>query len=341
MTILYFNDTIKTVDFIKDDPIQFPHLYQKREDVEIAGFKLFSLVIAVVFIVFILITVINVKEKSTADMETASVKDMFRALIQNDQAMTMVIAIVLVNTAVYITNNLVIYFFKYDFGGGEWQNAYTLFSTFGGGIQILAIMLLYPLLRNVFKLSNIKIFYVALLGAIFGYVALLFLAFTNMSNVILLFIPGFFIFAANGVLSTLTTVFLANTCDYGLYKNGRSDESVIFSMQTFVVKLASGISAFIAGIALQIFQLKKDSAEVVAGFDYSTAVSEGSKIGLRMTMTIIPIVILIIGLIIFKKKYILTYTQKIVLFIPYGITHFLIWTSGLMHGVSMQYSMTI
>lgn len=39
---------------------------------------------------------------------------MFRALIQNDQAMTVVITIVLINCAVYTTSNLVIYFFKYD-----------------------------------------------------------------------------------------------------------------------------------------------------------------------------------------------------------------------------------
>lgn len=57
--------------------------------------------------------------------------------------------------------------------------------------------------------------------AIIGYVVLLVLAFTNMSNVILLFIPGFFIFAANGVLTVLTTVFLANTVDYGQLKNHR------------------------------------------------------------------------------------------------------------------------
>mgnify|MGYP003036011865 FL=1 len=88
--------------------------------------------------------------------------------------------------------------------------------------------------------------------AIIGYVVLLVLAFTNMSNVVLLFIPGFFIFAANGVLTVLTTVFLANTVDYGQLKNHRRDESVIFSMQTFVVKLASGVAALIASICLQI-----------------------------------------------------------------------------------------
>ena len=89
--------------------------------------------------------------------------------------------------------------------------------------------------------------------------------------------------------------------------NGRSDESVIFSLQTFVVKLASGVSAFIAGIALQIFNLKGDEAQdVLEGFDYSTVVDQSSKVSLRMTMTIIPIIGLIVAIFWFKKKYILT-----------------------------------
>ena len=28
----------ETIDFIKDDPIQFPHKFQNKEDIEIAGF---------------------------------------------------------------------------------------------------------------------------------------------------------------------------------------------------------------------------------------------------------------------------------------------------------------
>ena len=54
---------------------------------------------------------INVKEKSTAEMKTVSVGQMFKALIQNDQALTVVVAIVLINCAIYITSNLVIAFF--------------------------------------------------------------------------------------------------------------------------------------------------------------------------------------------------------------------------------------
>ncbi len=78
--------------------------------------KWFALIIAVLFVVFIVITCINIKEQATVDMETPSVGAMFKALLSNDQAMTIVIAIVLINTSIYITSNLVIYFFKYDFG---------------------------------------------------------------------------------------------------------------------------------------------------------------------------------------------------------------------------------
>ena len=275
------------------------------KQVEIAGFKWFALIVAVLFIVFITITCINIKEQATVDMESPSVGQMFKALISNDQAMTIVIAIVLINCSVYITSNLVLYFFKYDFGGAGWVKSYTFFNMFGGAIQILSMMMFYPLLRKF--ASNVRIFYICLASAIIGYVVLFTIAFINMSNVFILFIPGFFIFAANGVLQVLTTVFLANTVDYGDIKNNRRDESVIFSMQTFVVKLASGIAALIASVCLSLNNLQNDtSTDASQEFDFAKDVAESSKLGLRMTMTIIPIIGLIIAIIIFKKKFILT-----------------------------------
>ena len=275
------------------------------KQVEIAGFKWFALIVAVLFVIFITITCINIKEKATVDMESPSVGQMFKALLSNDQAMTIVIAIVLINSSVYITSNLVIYFFKYDFGGEGWKGSYTFFNMFGGAVQILAMMLFYPLLRKF--ASNIKVFYISLISAVTGYAVLLAITFTSMSNVFILFIPGFFIFGANGVLQVLTTVFLANTVDYGDLKNGRRDESVIFSMQTFVVKLASGVAALIAAICLAMNNLK-DSAgdEAEQLYDFSKDVSASAKLGLRMTMTVIPIVGLIIAVLVFKNKFILT-----------------------------------
>ncbi|MBQ8952172.1 MAG: MFS transporter [Eubacterium sp.] len=273
--------------------------------VEIAGFKWFALIVSILFVVFITITCVSIKEQATVDMESPTVGQMFKALITNDQAMIIVIAIVLINCSVYITSNLVIYFFKYDFGGEGWQGSYTKFNMFGGAVQILSMMILYPIIRKF--ASNIKIFYLSLASAITGYAVLFIIAFINMSNVFILFIPGFFIFAASGVLQVLTTVFLANTVDYGELKNGRRDESVIFSMQTFVVKLASGIAALIASISLSVNNLKADAGnEAEQLYDFSKDVADSAKLGLRMTMTIIPIIGLIVAIIIFRKKFILT-----------------------------------
>ena len=267
-------------------------------EIERYGFQYFSLIIAVLFVVFIGICCWNIKEKSTVNVEAPSVRQMFRTLLQNDQAMAVVITIVLINCSIYITSNLVIYFFKYDFGGANWNDSYVLFNTFGGAVQILSMMILYPLMRKVWNTE--KVFYLSFIGALAGYVSLLVLTFTNMSSVFLLFIPGFFIFAANGILCVLTTIFLANTVDYGELKNNRRDESVIFSMQTFVVKLASGVAALIASVCLSVFNLSDDTEAVVEN------VASSSVVGLRMTMTIIPIMGLLIAAVYFKKKFMLT-----------------------------------
>ncbi len=262
------------------------------------GFRWFALIIAVLFIAFTVFACITIKEKSTVDVESPSVKQMFKALVQNDQAMTVVITIVLINCALYITSNLLIYFFKYDFGGDTWYNSYTLFNTFGGAIQILSMMLFFPLLRKF--MSTTKVFYVSIVMAIAGYGALLILSFTNMSSVYLLFIPGFLVFTAFGMLTVLTTVFLANTVDYGELKNNRRDESVIFSMQTFVVKLASGLAALIASVCLTVCNLSNDTSQAAA------AGAGSSVVGLRLTMAVFPIIGLVIAVIIFYRKYILT-----------------------------------
>lgn len=265
---------------------------------EYTGFKWFALIISILFFVSILITCVNIKEKSTVNVESVSVKQMFKALVQNDQAVAVVVTIVLINASVYITSNLVIYFFKYDFGGTDWYNGYTLFNTFGGAVQILSMMVLFPLFRKF--MNTMKIFYVSFAMAITGYIVLLILVFTSMSSVFILFIPAFFIFAANGMLLVLTTIFLANTVDYGELKNNRRDESVIFSMQTFVVKLASGVAALVVSICLSLSHLSSNT-------DADAAVTTGGSVaGLRMTMTVIPIIGLIIALIYFHKKYILT-----------------------------------
>lgn len=265
------------------------------------GFTLVALIVAIIFVAVEAVLCLVVKERETDRMQTTSVKDMFRALLGNDQAMITVLAILLINSSLYLTSNLVIYFFKYDLGGEGWKGSYTMFTMVGGVGQIIGMMLVYPLLHK--KLSNTDLFKVSLGMAMLGYALILGACFTGLAgNMPLLCLCGLLVFAANGILSVLTTVFLSSSADYGELRTGRREESVIFSMQTFVVKAASGLSVFITGIGLDLIGLTgntEETGEIVAQSAQTIA-------GLRLLMTILPILGLMIALVFFVKKFTLT-----------------------------------
>ena len=268
--------------------------------IERTGFRLFALIIAILFVIFILFTCFTIREQKEENMQTTSVKEMFKALFNNDQAIITVVTIVLINSALYITSNLLIYFFKYDIGGTTWKDAYTLFTSVGGISQILGMMVVYPILRS--KLSNTTIFKLSLCLAIFGYAFLLALCLLGYSSVLtMLMVPGVMIFVANGILTVLTTVFLANTVDYGEVKTGHREESVIFSMQTFVVKAASGLAVFITGVSLDLIGLTSKD-----GLGEGIPTFASPLLGLRLLMTILPIIGLVLALVLFTRKFILT-----------------------------------
>ena len=268
--------------------------------IERTGFRLFALIIAILFVIFILFTCFTIHEQKVENMQTTSVKEMFKALLNNDQAIVTVVTIVLINSALYITSNLLIYFFKYDIGGTTWKDAYTLFTSVGGISQILGMMVVYPILRS--KLSNTIIFKLSLCLAIFGYAFLLALCLLGYSSVLtMLMVPGVMIFVANGILTVLTTVFLANTVDYGEVKTGHREESVIFSMQTFVVKAASGLAVFITGVSLDLIGLTSKD-----GLGEGISTFSSPLLGLRLLMTILPMIGLVLALVLFTRKFILT-----------------------------------
>ena len=270
-------------------------------DSEREGFRWVALIVAVVFVIAEILCCLFFKENSQTEMKTAGVKEMFSALFRNDQAMVVVASIVLINSALYLTSNFVIYFFKYDFGGEGWKGSYTLFSTVGGAAQILGMMVVYPLLRK--WLSNTRVFAVSVSSAFGAYVLLLAICLTGFSGSLpLLLIPCVVVFACNGMLSVLTTLFLSNSVDYGELKTGRREESVIFSMQTFVVKAASGVAVFLTGIGLDLIGLVGNTDETGP----IAAQTPETLLGLRLLMTILPMIVLAVVMVLFGKKFILT-----------------------------------
>ena len=258
------------------------------------GFAIVAAGAAAIFIVFEIICVMMVREHEVARQETPSVKQMFSALLQNDQAMVVVVGIIVFNASLYLTTQLATYFFKYDMHN---PNLFSLFATVGGGTQILAMASL-PMLRK--RFSAKKILTGALLITIVGYAYLFALSSLGIRSVGPLLVAPFIIYIGFGLATVLTTIFLADSVDYGEYKTGSRNESVIFSMQTFVVKLASAISVLIAGVGIDVIGLIQTADDVIP------EQAPGTLLGLRLLMIAVPVAGLLFSILFFRKKYRLT-----------------------------------
>ena len=267
------------------------------------GFRLLALIVAVLFVIDEAVCALWMRERRDVRLEKpAGVREMLSSLVHNDQALVTALTIILINLALYLTSNFIIYFFKYDFGGAGWRDSYTLFTTVGGACQILGMMLVYPLLRKR-GLANEKIFLLAIGAALAGYLLILGICFLGGAhNLVLLCLPGALVFGANGILTILTTVFLSASVDWGQAMTGRREESVIFSMQTFVVKAASGVAVFLAGLGIDLIGLTGDNSLEGA----VVVQSAGTIAGLRLMMTVLPIAGLAAAALYFRKRFKLT-----------------------------------
>lgn len=254
------------------------------------GFAILAAGIAAAFLIMELICVTGVKERPAEQKMAPTLKEMFSSLIHNDQAMVVVVSIILFNASLYLTTQLALYFFKFDIGNSD---LYSLFGTIGGAAQILSMMSL-PALRK--RWSSRSILTGAISITICGYALLFVLGTFGITNVALLALAALIIYIGFGLATVLTTIFLADTVDYGEWKTGQRSESVIFSMQTFVVKMASALSVLIAGIGVDVIGLDPDAA----------AQNASTLFGLRVLMIIVPIAGLIFSILHFRRKYRLT-----------------------------------
>ncbi|MEG0237867.1 MFS transporter, partial [Cetobacterium sp.] len=78
----------------------------------------------------------------------------------------------------------------------------------------------------------------------------------------------------------------------GEFKFGSRNESVIFSVQTLLVKSASAVSGWLIGMGLSL-----------VGYVPNVAQSGSAIMGIKYLMIVFPILLSIFGYVIYKKYY--------------------------------------
>ena len=255
---------------------------------QIKGFEYFALGIVIIFIISTIVTCINVKEKTQVQVnnEKVNIKQAFNILKQNDQLLVFIGIVLAYNLAMQLAGGAAIYYFKYVAGK---ESLFSLYSFFK--VAEIGGLMLFPVVTR--KIGRQQVFRMATILPMFGLITLFISGLIAPQSILFISVSAVLLNLGSGFLLGSTTVMLADIVDYGEYKLGSRNESIIFSAQTLLVKLASALSGWLIGVGLSLI-----------GYVAGAAVQSNiTIIGISVIMTIIPSIVALVMYVIYKSKY--------------------------------------
>jgi sugar (glycoside-pentoside-hexuronide) transporter len=246
-------------------------------------------VIAIVLITwaFLCFTVFGVKEDKSilVEPESTSLKEMFRVLFKNDQLLYNAVSMALFTIGYITTTTFGTYYFKYAFKN---EDMYSIFAALLGVSQLIALAV-FPLFSKKYSRKSLYSFSTVLVVA--GYL-IFFLAPMKM---LYIGVAGILIFVGEAFIQLLMLMFITDTVEYGQWKLGNRNESITFSVQPFINKIGGAIASGIVGATLILSGI--NSAET------PDDVTESGLLMMKAAMLILPLIFIVIGYIIYKKKF--------------------------------------
>ena len=256
-----------------------------EKDVAQRGFFIAAFIMVILFILTILVTFKNVRERRAVENERVDLKKAFMILSQNDQLLVVIITMLIFNAAINITGGLGMYYFTHNASN---DLLLMVFVVLGGIAQIGSMILLPALTKHYARREVLK---TAIIIPIIGYMLMFIASYFLDEHILLIMFGGMMTFFGFGIIHVLSTVMFAESVDYGEYKLKSRNESIVFSMQPFIVKFGTAISALIIGIGLTVIGFDKDE------------ITQRALNGISVMMFLIPVIPLILMLLIYLKYY--------------------------------------
>lgn len=233
---------------------------------------------------------INCKEKVvTKSAEKTTAKGMLHVLIANDQVKVILGIALFFNFSYQLSNSFSLYYFSYAIGIEALYPVYTGVA----GIAQMAAQFTFPMVTKF--IGRGKAFFLACFLPVAGFLLLFVVGIVAPSSIAAVGVSSAVVNYGIGFMLVFITVMLADVVDYGEYSLGTRNESILFSMQTFIVKFAGAFSGFVSGIGLTLIGWK---AGVTPG--------AGTIMGLKVIMIIIPAILSALCYVFYKSGYKLT-----------------------------------
>ncbi len=247
-----------------------------------------AVVIAALYLLGLLFPLLGIKEKRVPmeKQESTSLKQMFDALLKNDQLMWTTLAMGLFMVGYCTTVNFAIYYMKYLFGN---EGMYVVLVAVVGIAQ-LGTLSVYPMVAK--RMTRRQLYTLGTVLVLIGY-AIFFFA---EISIILIALGAVLVFVGQAFIQTLMLMFLADTVEYGYWKLGKKNESITFSVQPLINKIGGALATGIVSLTLIISGIKVDGGTV------DSIDSEG-KLIIKIAMFAIPLLMIVAGYIVYLKKY--------------------------------------
>lgn len=256
---------------------------------DVRGFSLLAIGISIIFVIASVITVLNVKERVvTQKQEKTTVKGMLNVLFKNDQVKVILGIALLFNIAYQLSNSFALYYFKYVIGDAK-NILYPVYAGVAGVAQMVSMAILPTFSQKVGKKAA---FFMASFLPVIGLALLWVMGYVMPMSIVMVGVCSCVVNAGIGFMLVFITVLLSEVVDYGEYKLGTRNESILFSMQTFVVKFGGAFSGFLSGIGL-----------TVIGFVANQQQSAGTMTGMKIIMILLPAIMMAFCYVIYIKGY--------------------------------------
>ena len=282
-----------------------------------------ALIIAILCPLFILFPIFGVKE-NRSDMDTPAPKVSFKKIVGtifgNDQLLWIAFIFLLQQ----IGNGIVLggpgsnyIYFEFGYEGG----LYSTFNTVGMAATAV-LMILYPMLSKKYHRQPLVKFmgFIATIGYLIQLLCGIFMPATMIKFWI---ITGGFMLANLGQygLYLIMMISIINTVEYNELNKGTRDEAIITSMRPFLTKMASSFTVIITYLTYMITRVtsytnrisdyeSQANQGVISAEEKTTlikavtdSVDNAQKIGLLISMTVIPCILMLIAFILYRKHY--------------------------------------
>jgi melibiose permease len=252
------------------------------------GFLYLSMIIVISFIASALITFFRVKEQFPTSHDAAkfSFQDVRNIIMNNDQLKALIGAVMTFQIAINLIGGFAIYYFTYAIGR---EDLFPTFALVSGASEMAGVLIFTWLCR---LLPRKIMWFIACAFPAICSVVLFLTGIFSPESAILAGLAGAVLKFGGGIANGLSTVMLADVVDYGEYKTGQRSESIIFSVQTMLVKFAQALSGFFIGIGLSMI-----------GYVPNVEQSESTIFGLRFMMIGTPFILIALSVWIYKKQY--------------------------------------